>query len=258
MSTPNIDYPPVPIANSQLRQIRSSIIGQDYQVKIRLPEDYGSTPNLYPVLYLLDGDHAFAMATDIVQYLIYDEHIPDLIIVSTAYGDKRTPAYGGINMRIRDLAPFPTPFTDQKPGGVEYLEFLQHELIPFVESNYQVSPTDRTLWGYSFGGIFSLYAIFQKPCLFQRCIVVEGFDQKYFETEELFAKQNKDLPLRLFLSSRLNDEWGWGRDLSELNDRLNKRKYPSLQSEYTPLNDIGHFTIPAEGLTKGLVSVFRN
>lgn len=153
MTTSAVQYQPVPIANSELRQIKSSIVGQDYQVKVRLPEDYASTKDLYPVLYLLDGDHAFAMATDIVQYLIYDNHIPDLIIVSTAYDSKRFPNEGGKNMRLRDLAPFPTTHSDTKPGGVEYLEFLQQELIPFAETNYQISPNDRTLWGYSFGGI---------------------------------------------------------------------------------------------------------
>ena len=106
-------------------------------------------------------------------------------------------------------------------------------------------------------GDFAWYAIFQKPNLFQRYIIVEGFDQKYFEMEELYASQHKDLPIRLFLSSRPNDEWGWGTDLPKLNKILTERNYPSLRSEYAPLNDIGHFTIPAEGLTKGLVAVFQ-
>lgn len=60
MTAPTIQYPPVPLACSEMRCIRSSIIGQDYQVKIRLPEAYATTTVSYPVLYLLDGDHAFA------------------------------------------------------------------------------------------------------------------------------------------------------------------------------------------------------
>src|SRR5258708_16646232 len=66
----------VPIANSDLRHFKSSLLGQEYFVKVRLPEEYSEGSTLYPVLYLLDGDHAFAMATDIVQYLIYGKHIP--------------------------------------------------------------------------------------------------------------------------------------------------------------------------------------
>ena len=33
MTTSAVQYQPVPIANSELRQIKSSIVGQDYQVK---------------------------------------------------------------------------------------------------------------------------------------------------------------------------------------------------------------------------------
>jgi predicted alpha/beta superfamily hydrolase len=184
MTTSNVQFPLVSIANSQLRHIRSSIVGQDYQVKIRLPEAYENTTTLYPVLYLLDGDHAFAMATDIVQYLIYGEHIPDLIIASPAYDSKKLPHEGGKNMRNRDLTPFPVPDTDMPSGAVRYLEFFQQELVPFVESNYRVSPSDRTLWGYSRGGLFALYALFEKPTLFQRYIIVDGFEDEFFNRKE--------------------------------------------------------------------------
>jgi uncharacterized protein len=246
-------YPLVPIANSQLRDIKSSIVGQEYQVKIRLPEDYASTTKFYPVLYLLDGDHAFAMATDIVQYLIYGEHIPDLIIASPAYDSKKLPHEGGKNMRVRDLTPFSLHDIDTTPGGVQYLEFIQQELIPFVESNYRVLPSDRTLWGYSRGGVFALYALFQKPNLFQRYIIVDGFDEKYFEMEEMFAAQHTDLPIKLFISA---PRGGGGNELSMLFTAMRSRNYANLRSEYALLNDIGHFAVGAEGLTKGLVSVF--
>jgi predicted alpha/beta superfamily hydrolase len=247
-------YPLVPIANSQLRNIHSSIIGQDYQIKIRLPEDYANTTTNYPVLYLLDGDHAFAMATDIVQYLIYGEHIPDLLIVSTAYDSKKGLNEGGKNMRDRDLVPFTLPDKNIAPGGVQYIEFLQQELIPFVESEYRVLPNDRTLWGYSLGAIFSLYVIFQSPDLFQRYILVDGFNEKYFEMEESYAEQHTDLSIRLFISAPLGE---WGNALSRLLAKFVSRNYAGLQSEYAQLNDIGHFAVAAEGLTKGLVSVFR-
>ena len=253
MTTSATQYPLVSIANSQLRQIRSSIVGQDYQVKIRLPEDYSNTTTLYPVLYLLDGDHAFAMATDIVQYLIYGRHIPDPVIVSTAYDSKKAPHEGGKNMRNRDLLPFPTPYTDMAPGGVRYLEFFQQELIPFIESSYRVVPGDRTLWGYSFGGVFALYALFKKPGLFQRYIIVAGFENEYFQMEETYAEQHTDLPIRLFISAPPSDVGS-----RKLFDILNGRHYTNFRSEFVLLNDIGHFAVGAEGLTKGLVSVFED
>src|SRR5688572_11496039 len=148
--TPELSSP-LPIANSELRHIRSAIVGQDYQIKIRLPEMYEKSTATYPVLYLLDGDHAFAMATDIVQYLVYGNLIPDLIIVSPAYGSKDKPEEGGANRRDRDLVPFPLPSSTEAPGAAQFLEFFRQELIPFVESTYRIDSTSRTIWGYSLG-----------------------------------------------------------------------------------------------------------
>jgi hypothetical protein len=253
MTASNSSYPLVPIANSQLRQLRSSIIGEEYQVKIRLPEEYANTTEQYPVLYLLDGDHAFAMATDIVQYLIYGQHIPDLIIASPAYDSKKLPHEGGKNRRVSDLSPFRLYEDDMvEPAGVQYLEFMQQEFIPFVESNYRVLPGDRTLWGYSRGGIFTLYALFQKPNLFQRYIVVDGFDERYLEMEEMFASQHTALPIRFFLAAPPDDLAS-----KKFHDIFVGREYTDFHSEFVPLNDLGHFAVGAEGLTKGLVSVFR-
>lgn len=245
-------YPSVPIAYSQLRQIDSSIMGHEYQVKIRLPEEYGNTTRLYPVLYLLDGDHAFAMATDIVQYLIYGQHIPDLIIASPAYDSKKLPHNGGKNRRVSELAPFLLYKEDTPPAGVQYLEFLQQEFIPFVESNYRILPGDRTLWGYSRGGVFALYTLFHKTNLFQRYIVIDGFDERYFEMEETFASQHTDLSIKFFIGAPPDD-----RGSQRFFDILNARNYTNFHSEFVQLTNIGHFAVSAEGLTKGLVSVFR-
>ena len=251
MTASTFSYPFVPIANSQLREIKSSIIGQDYQVKIRLPEDYENTTTLYPALYLLDGDHAFAMATDIVQYLIYGGQIPDLIIVSPAYDSKNPPNEGGKNMRGRDLAPFQTRYTDLTPGAEQYLNFFQQELIPFVESNYRVIPNDRTIWGYSIGGAFTLFALFTQPNLFQRYIIVDGFWDEILKMEETYAVQHKDLASRLVIASPPNDV-----ECKQFFDNMNRRNYTDFRSEFVLLNDMRHFVVPAEGLAKGLVYAF--
>ena len=158
-------------------------------------------------------------------------------------------------MRDRDLAPFPTPWSDMAPGGDQFLQFLQQELMPYVESNYRIDSTDRTLWGYSFGAIFALYALFQSPELFKRYILVDGFHERFFGIEQLYATQHTNLPAKLFVAAPPLGEFG--SDLSKFFDTLKGRNYTRLELDYAQLNDIGHFAVGAEGLTKGLVSVFR-
>ncbi len=242
---------PVPIANTELRHLNSAIVGQEYEIKVRLPERYDEGEETYPVLYLLDGDHIFAMTTDIVQYLIYGNHIPDLIIVSPAYGDKNSPEYGGSNMRARDLRPFLTPGSDTPPGAAKYLQFFEQELLPFATSQYRIDPSDKTLAGWSWGAIFVLYALFEKPALFHRLIAFDIMEPQLLETEAAFAADNNELPGKLFLASGDND-------MTTLAEKMVGRGYTGLTLDHQQLSRDGHFSLGGEGLSKGLVSVFRS
>jgi len=64
----------------------------------------------------------------------------------------------------RESAP---PLDIGPPGGAEaFLEFLIEELRPFIAEHYTTDPDDQTLVGSSLGGLFSLYALVQKPSAF--------------------------------------------------------------------------------------------
>jgi predicted alpha/beta superfamily hydrolase len=243
-------YPKVPIDGTQLRTITSAIVHQDYLLKIRLPADYETTDKRYPVLYLLDGDHAFAMATDIVQYLYYGG-IPDLIIVSPAYGSKDGPSSGGTNMRNRDLT-FPGPSAPPDAGGDKYLRFLKEELIPYVDATFRTVPADRALWGYSRGANFGLHALLHEPGLFARYVMVDGFSDDIPELERAFAQQHADLPITLYLASGVPDA-----ELRRFSNTLQDRHYRGLHLTYADLCGVLHFTVGAEGLARGLRVVFN-
>ena len=243
-------YPPVTLGDTQLRTIASPAVGQDYQLKIRLPAGYGTSNDRYPVLYLLDGDHAFGMATDVVQYLVYDG-MPDLIVVSPAYGSKHAPPHGG-NMRNRDLM-FPSSYPPSgNYAGDKYLRFLKDELIPYVDGSFRTVPGDRTLWGYSLGASFALHVLFLEPTLFTRYVILDGFEDDVPELEARFAKQHADLKGMVYLGS------GTPRgELFRFAQTLLSRKYSSLRVQYADMAGVNHFAIPGEGLARGLRALFN-
>ncbi|MCB0744497.1 MAG: hypothetical protein KDC67_11380, partial [Ignavibacteriae bacterium] len=65
---------------TELKKIISTEVGDTFYVYIRVPKKYADKNDHYPVLYLLDGDIDFNMATSIVRYLQYGNEAPDLII----------------------------------------------------------------------------------------------------------------------------------------------------------------------------------
>ena len=71
------------------------------------------------------------------------------------------------------------------------------------------------------------------------------------EIEETFASQHTDLPIKLCIAAP-PDDLGSQRFFDILNGRI----YTNFHSEFVQLNNIGHFAVSAEGLSKGLVSVF--
>ncbi len=257
--TPNAPPEEVRIENSELRTITSSnVSGQEYQIRIFLAEGYyESDTTTYPVLYLLDGDNAFAMATDITRYLRYGNHVPKLIVVAPAYGSLYGPSEGGKNMRTRDLTPF---HTNARPGsgGENFRRFIKDELIPFIDSNYRTDPSDRAMWGGSRGGLFGLYMLFTSPELIHRYIIasppLEEGDRVAFALEQEFAETHADLPVKLFLTV---GEFDFCYPLfHEFIEILESRQYRNLELEWEVMKGGSHLSTPAEGLAKGLRSVF--
>jgi predicted alpha/beta superfamily hydrolase len=243
----------VPIANSELHELMSSIVQQRYFVKVRLPENYYDSNDDYPVLFLLDGDHAFAMATDIVQYLVYGGNIPDLIIVSPAYGSKKGLAEGGNNRRNRDLSPYLWDEINDTADAAKFLQFIQIELIPYIESTFRIKRSDRTLAGYSLGGLFALYVLFHNSALFKNYIVVDGVHGYLIDLERNFAEQNTHLPVKLWIGAPELE-----RPLTvKFTETLSNRHYKDFKMQFEWLSALEHFEIPAEGLTKGLLSIYR-
>jgi len=61
--------------NTQVKVFHSQIIADDFYLYVSLPDDYDQSDKKYPVLYLLDGDVTFGMATSIARYLQFGNTI---------------------------------------------------------------------------------------------------------------------------------------------------------------------------------------
>jgi uncharacterized protein len=187
--------PGVTLAHTEQRSITSSKIGQRYDLLVSLPDDYATSDKPYPVLYVLDGWH-FPLMAFFQNNNIYSERMPPVIIVNVSHGD-----VGAMTLRARDFTPTKTDREAGSGGAMAFLDFLEHELIPLVDRTYRTLPSDRGLLGHSYGGLFAVYALEQRPGLFQRIVAaspVVGWDHRLlFDRDRLKALP----PVRLDLSA---------------------------------------------------------
>ena len=170
--TPTAGAPAEPrrlvIENSELIDLHSEQTGRDYELIVGLPESYAKEPQRrYPVLYLLDGQWDFNIVNQMSGALRYDKVIPEILVVGITYaGDK--PNY--TQLRRADYTPTRWQPPDESApfggDGPKFLSFLQEHLLPTVEARYRVDASQRMLAGHSAGGLFTLYALLEKPELF--------------------------------------------------------------------------------------------
>ncbi len=124
----------------------------------------------WPVLYLLDGNAAFDFLT--VAHLAL---VPGLMLVGVGYDTDRQFAR---ERRTLDFTAPEGPGDGIRPdhvhegrmagGGAQFLDRLTGPLREAAETGLPVDPARRTLWGHSFGGLFTLYALLSRPGAFNR------------------------------------------------------------------------------------------
>jgi hypothetical protein len=248
------DSPPrVEIPGTQLLHLNSNIVGQEYDLYVHLPRFYEDTTKTFPVIYLLDAQWDFPLVTAIFGEQYYDGFLPGIVIVGITWGGNK-PNHDGL--RARDLTPTKIQQMPNTGNAPKFLAFIKEELIPFIESKYRVKK-DRTLMGSSFGGLFSLYAMFEETDTFQRYVLTSpavGWDNEViYDYEESLFKKKTGLPVRLFMAVGELEQVG---SFKKFADQLKKRSYEGLRMETRVLENIGHSGTKAEGYTRGLQFVF--
>lgn len=248
---------PVTIPGSQVQTLASKIVpGQEYELQIMMPAGYGKGAKKYPVIYLMDSQWDFPLVTALYGQQYYDGFVPETIIVGVTWTGKYNKAD---SLRVRDYVPTNNKSLPQSGGANQFLSFLQQELIPYVESQYNADKTNRTLMGCSFGGLFTLYALFAQPGLFQSYVAatpaIGWDDESIYRFEKAYFEKGPQPPAKLYLCVG-----GVERGVpayKKLVTYLSNRRYKNLQIQSQVLKGIGHSGTKGIGYERGLQFVFE-
>lgn len=179
----------VTVPNTESRTLYSKLFDQDFNIMIQLPMTYNpDSSTIYPVMYVTDANRSFPLVANISILLGFPKtDFPEIIVVGIGYKIKGMEDWAA--WRTRDLTPTNVPAIDKytqemllklsgrdiivnSGGAGKFLDFINSELVPFIESNYHVSNTDKALAGYSYGGLFVLYALLKHPEAFNKYFAV--------------------------------------------------------------------------------------
>jgi uncharacterized protein len=252
-------YPQVEIPGSEVREFKSDITGEKYFIQVALPRSYRDSQESYPVLYIMDADGAFGTFTEITRLLAVGKEVPEILIVGIAYGGTFSEY---LYNRQRDYTPTVMEKYAGSGGGGKFLRFIDEELIPFVETKYRVKKSDRAICGFSYGGLFALYVLFNKPKLFNRYLA--GSPSFYWDNEILFKYEQKyfekssNLPVKLFMSAgSLENEDSFIKPLNHFTQILNSRGYSGLELRSIILEEETHYSSCGNAFTKGIRWLFK-
>jgi predicted alpha/beta superfamily hydrolase len=257
-AAPAATHPPHVIGNSELRVLPRNAAGRHYQLSVGLPAGYAQNPERrYPVVYVTDGYWDFQKLDAIRGSLTFDKVVPEFIIVGLGYAGENL-NYG--SLRSWELSPVAFGNNAETGRAADFLQTIETEIIPFVEREYRADPGHRVLGGASLGGLFTLYAMYSKPDLFNAYIavtpaVVLGNDW-LLGYEEKFAQEGKKLKGRLHVTMGENEGVGFIAGILRYNARVQSRKYPNLAYEFRIIDGERHAGMQLESYTRGLRFVF--
>lgn len=149
------------------RDFTSAITGQQYRIFISVPSQPAPAGG-HPVLFALDGNASFPTLALMARMAgwRHASGVNPPVVVAIGYPGEHD--YG--IPRGRDYTP-PSGVPGDKTGasgGVElFLDFIERELKPLVATLAPVDPSRQALFGHSYGGLCTLYALFNRPAMFQ-------------------------------------------------------------------------------------------
>lgn len=247
------------IGTTERITMTSTNVNDDFKIYVYLPPNYPQANFNYPLIIGLDGDSEFENMAGIVSQGIQKGGIPSSIFIGVGYG--------GTDRRNRDYTPSITQGVenDETGGAENFYNFIRTELIPELENNYQIDTANtKTLMGHSYGGLFTLFAMFQERNSnpFDKFIPVASsfwYDSGViFEFEETYSQNNSDFQATVYTTMGSLEGVVMVASFEEMNQRINNRDYPNLVYKSKILKKYGHSRSDYISYENGLVYVFNN
>jgi predicted alpha/beta superfamily hydrolase len=238
----------------EIKTIQSKILNERRILNIYLPPTY-LKEKAYPVIYLLDGsaNEDFLHIVGLVQFYTMEFNMPECIVVGIANVDRK-----------RDFT-FPTDAADLKKeypttgSSEKFINFIESELQPYIQSNYSVSET-KYIIGQSLGGLLATEILLKKPQLFTHYLIVSP--SIWWDNESLLAKakvlleENKTRNASVYIAVGMKEHPTMIKDAKDISGILRNGKNPKLRVDFMEMTNENHASILHQSISDMFKKMF--
>ncbi len=232
--------------------IESASIGATYPIQVALPENYNSPGEKFSTIYVLDGEQDFDLVANTCKSLSDRYMVPNVIVVSIGYG------------RDRSIDYTPTETGSSTGGAPEFLAFIENELIPKIEQDFNTDTAreSRVIVGHSYGGLFAAYAFAVNNRVFGNYIMLSPslwFDNEISMIQEKQNRvDNKDIRQLVFMGIGEAENSGRMQAPFEAYYQTLRDNYSDISLSKNRENDLSHMGSKDPNIIKGLNYYFQN
>ena len=229
-------------------EISSTHTGFDYEINVLYPNNYVKGEP-YQTVYLLDGGKYYKKAEKITNEMTNN----NIVLVSIDYRGK--------DKRDTDFTyPKDQSFGGKTGKGDKFVQFFNSELIPHIENELGISSLEKTLYGHSYGGYFTMYYMFQQEqeVLFDNFISASiplNFADNYLvKLEQEYFNAHDSLNCHWHISYGSIENQALFKGFME---KMNKRTYNGLEFMMETYENKGHNSTPMIAFENGLKFVLN-
>jgi predicted alpha/beta superfamily hydrolase len=224
--------------------------GKTYEISIFLPDNYTSSKDYYPTMYVLDADQDQEFVADQCRKASKMFNAQNVIVVGIGYGDNRNIDYT------------PTPTSYGQGGSETFMNFIKKELIPRIQQDFRAdsSRKNRVIIGHSFGGLFGAYAFTKHNEVFGNYLLLSSslfYDNSVILQYEQQSRPNINQHQQLVFIGAGSTE----SSLLPANDLLYQRLvnfYPNTKSIFSLVPGKGHNTSRNTDIENAISFYFKN
>jgi len=234
-----------PFSIGEQFHLQSTVLTEGRTYIVHLPRGYETGKDAYPVLVVLDAEVHFGLTAAALDELSGGGRIPPMIVVGVTNTD-----------RTRDMTPsMPktdfggAPWAGSAGGAARFLSFIADELLPTIDKRYRTRHY-RVLAGHSLGGLFAVYALMNRPEVFNGYLAISPSlwwdEQALVKAAGPFLTAHGDLSADLYIAIGNEGQEMLG-GAYKLSAALEESKLKQLRWQFrrSPEEDHGTITYPA-------------